>query len=174
MNYNLPLELNYVPVINSYAIDRDNSDNPPDSPPPDNFNSLNFDTNIGDDNPSTDILKDILTDKLSFLIDIIAELKAQIAERQELKKRISDKLDQGHCLLQTYLYELDTWPRGANRSIEQRKIALEREIANLGKEMRSEKVACFRDITLLKRDLRQFQREYRNELRRVKMLGIQE
>ncbi len=41
----------------------------------------------------------------------------------------------------------------------------------MGKEMRSEKVTCFRDIAILKRDLRQFQREYRNELRRVKMLG---
>jgi hypothetical protein len=173
MFYQLPLEPNYIPLLNPYDSDRPKSDPPPDLTDSDNH-AIPYSVPIdAAENPSTDILKDILTDKLSFLRDVIAELKAQIAEREELKKRISDKLDQGHCLLQTYLYELDTWPRGANRSIEQRKIALEREISNLSKEMRSEKVACFRDIALLKRDLRQFQREYRNELRRVKMLGIE-
>ena len=50
------------------------------------------------------LLKEILTDKISFLRDIIEDIDVQIKDRGALKDGILKKLDEGICYLRTQIY----------------------------------------------------------------------
>lgn len=119
-------------------------------------------------------IKDILTEKIHFLRDILEEIEVQITDRDALKEVILDKVDKGVCYLQTKIYELDNWGLGHNRDIDLRRSKLEKELETLKKQKRDEERENWRDIALLKKEHREFYRQYREALRRVKVIFPQE
>lgn len=123
-----------------------------------------------DNKKDRNFLKEILTDKISFLKELLDEIDVQIQDRQALKDTIIDKIDRGECYLRTKLYEIDTWDHGKNRNIDTRRLQIEKELEALKNQKRDEKRESWRDIARLKKEHRQFFHEYRNALKRVKVV----
>lgn len=115
-------------------------------------------------------IDDILLDKITFLRQILDEINTQMKDRDSLKHKIHNKIDYGICYIQTKLYETDPWGIGNNREIDTRRSKLENELEALKKQKRDEARECWRDISNLKKEHRQFFHEYRNSLRRVKVI----
>jgi len=115
-------------------------------------------------------LTDIITDKISFLRQILNEIDTQINNRETLKDSIVHKIDTGICYLRTKLYEIESWELGRNRNIDSRRSNIEQELEALENQKRDETRQSWRDIALLKKEHRQFFHEYRNALRRVKVI----
>ncbi len=143
MSYGVPVRREYLPSVEAEGTD----DEAPEQP--------------------TDILNVLVGERLRFFERVIADLKAQIEERKELGARLKRLVDQEWCEAKARLFELDIWPMGSIRSIDQRRQAIDGELAALETEKRTEDVACFRDIGLIKRDLREWERRYNDIARRA-------
>lgn len=115
-------------------------------------------------------LEEILSDKAEFLKQILGQIDQQITDREMIKESIARKIDKGICYLRTKLYELDTWQLGKNRNIDTRRAQLDKELEALEAQKRDEARECWRDVALLKKEHREFSKEYRNALRRVKVI----
>jgi len=101
-------------------------------------------------------LPDVLSpieDKLSFLRECIHELEQEIRHREQQKQDFLNELLQKTCDVQNDI--------SATGDHVQRRTTLELEIKNLEKEMRHQKLDCWRDTTALKRELRQLKKECR-------------
>lgn len=116
-------------------------------------------------------LEEILTDKIAFLKEILGDIDRQMEGRESLRKTIQEKIEHGVAFLDTKLLEVDTWAVGKNQTIDMRRSRIEREVEALKREKREEARECWRDVALLKKERRQFYHEYRNALRRMKVLS---
>ena len=65
---------------------------------------------------------------------------------------------------------LDQWEFGRNRAVEQSRSALERQLDALLQEKRNEQIQCWRDISVLTREHRQWFKQYCDEAQRTKMI----
>ncbi len=116
------------------------------------------------------VLNEILTEKISFLREILGDIDTQIKDREKLKTSLIAKFDEGICYLQSKLYELDAWEHGRSRSVDTRRLQLEKELEALKSQQSDEIRESWRDIALLRKEHRKFFHEYRNALRRVKIV----
>ncbi len=116
------------------------------------------------------VLNEILTEKISFLREILGDIDTQIKDRKKLKTSLITKFDEGICYLQSKLYELDSWEHGRSRSVDTRRLQLEKELESLKSQQSDEIRESWRDIALLRKEHRKFFHEYRNALRRVKIV----
>lgn len=115
-------------------------------------------------------LKDVLTEKIRFLREILTEIDNQMKDRETLKEKILIKINKGICYLRTQIYEIDSWGYGNNKSIDLRRSKIEKEVEALKKQKRDELRESWRDIALLRKEHREFFHQYRNALRRVKVI----
>ena len=118
----------------------------------------------------TGVLESILTEKANYLKEILGEIEGQISDREKLLERIGSKIDSEICYLRTKLYELDNWGVGNNKSVDTRRLLFEKEIEALKSQKRIESRESWRDISLLRKEHREFFKEYRNAVRRVKIV----
>ena len=95
----------------------------------------------------------LLEDKLQFLRESIHEFEEQIRQREQHRQTFLDEILQKTCDVQNII--------GATDDHLPRKTTFELEIHHLEKEMRQQKLECWRDVTGLQRELRQLTREYR-------------
>ena len=116
------------------------------------------------------LLKEILTDKIGFLTQILKEIDGQIKDRANLKDVILYKLDKGICYLRTKIYEIETWGLGKNRNIDTRRAQIEKELEDLKAQKRDENRESWRDTAILRKEHREFYHEYRSALKRVKVI----
>lgn len=118
---------------------------------------------------NNEILSRILTDRLYFIKDEISEITNQIDQRQKLKQSIDSEIDERVCEVQNviYLLEFDLCNR-VDRS--RRRTMLERQIADLYKEKRQEKLSHWTDTVMLQRELRKAEKEERNAVLDLWML----
>ena len=116
------------------------------------------------------VLESILSEKANYLKEILAEIESQIADREKLQEKIGSKIDSEICYLRTKLYELDSWGMGGNRDIDTRRLQLEKEIEKLKDQQRVESRESWRDISLLRKEHREFFREFRNAMKRVNLI----
>ena len=135
----------------------------------DNLESKIADVN-STENMQTDLLEEILTDKVKFFKQILGEIDSQVKDREQLKTIIIKKLDERMCMLTTKTYEVDSWGMGNNKDMDSRRTKLESEIETLAKQKTEEEQQSWKDIALLKQEHRQFSQQYRNALRRVKII----
>ena len=111
---------------------------------------------------SSEILEKVMADRVSFLKKSIDEINLQIVERQCLSDHLKCGIDKNLCRIQTDLYQID--PLG--KMTLDRCAELESEIIRLYQELRQEKVDKWKDILLLKNQLR----DTENELRKAQMV----
>jgi len=105
---------------------------------------------------STDLIHKVLFHRVGFLKQSIDEIHAQILQRQQLKDALNLGIDEQMCRTQTEIFQLDFWqPSGRG----ERRIVLEKQIADLEKEKRHHELTHWQDTGTLKQELRQSQKE---------------
>lgn len=109
-----------------------------------------------------EVLAKVIADRVTFLQNAIDEITTQIQERQKLKEFLNSDIDEKLCHNLTKIYELEFWniPTRARR-----RISLEQQVAELYKEKRQHEVLHWQDTVMLKRELRNAERELRMALR---------
>ena len=122
-------------------------------------------------NTSSDPLGAFLTGKKRFLAKSVEDLLGLLYEREQIKYDSLRKIDYDSAQIKARLFEIDSWRTGINPQIDKTRANIERELLAFEREKRFEEVACWRDTTRLKSELREVLREFDSEKRREAVLG---
>ena len=118
-----------------------------------------------------DPIHHFLADKKAFLSKSVEDILGMIYEREYLRDTNCYRIDRDSCYISQKLYEIYYIPIGLNPNIDKLRSNLEREMIAFEREKRMESVACWRDITRLKGDLREVMREFSQENRKSYLLS---
>lgn len=119
---------------------------------------------------ASDPLSHFFTAKKRFLSKSVEDILGLIYEREEIKYDNLQKTDYDSCQLKTRLFEIDSWRAGINPQLDKTRGQIDRELMTLEREKRFENVACWRDTTRLKGELREALREFNQEKRKEGLL----
>ena len=117
------------------------------------------------------VLREILSEKSVTLKDLLEEIGQQIKDRDALRSQTLAKIEENISALNTKVMEIETWHLGQNWNIDWRRMNLEKQVELLQQEGRGEARECWRDIAQLRKEHRQLFREYRNALKRMKIVS---
>lgn len=84
-----------------------------------------------------------------------------------LSRLVLGDIEKDYCYLKTKLFELYTWQTGSSRTVESRRLGIERLLGDLNQKSRDEQVECWRNIAELKREFRNWFKQYKDLLQRV-------
>jgi len=139
---------------------------------PDKFE---FSHDLGDRKRNTPEMSRLLTgtfsNKLKILREAIDEIDREIEKRIKLGKSFREKIDSELFSCRTQLKYIENYTLGYNSSVEFRRLGLERQIALLTKELRSEQLRAWEDVVSLVKEKRTFIMEYKNLMNTRKMLS---
>ena len=93
-----------------------------------------------------------------------------IYEREEIKSNNIRTIDYDSCRTKARLFEIGSWQTGADPQLDKTRGNIERELLGFEREKRFEEVACWRDMTRLKSELREVLREFDGEKRKEALL----
>jgi len=123
-----------------------------------------------EENTPPDSLENILNEKVQCLSSILAQINHDITSRGGLSQNVIYRIYQHYLYLKTKLYELSQWEFGSSRNVEQRRSNLEKQLDTLKQEKRQEQVQCWQDIVSLKKELRNWFKQYCDLMQRVKIV----
>jgi len=106
------------------------------------------------------VLGDTLSQRKKLLKERIEELIADIRKREKLEEETLEKAGTEDAGLQFLLDQVRTWSLGNYPSVDMRRTNLEREILALKKAGWDEQLRCWRDLVMLKKELREALEEY--------------
>jgi hypothetical protein len=106
------------------------------------------------------VLGATLTQRRKLLKERIEELIADIRKREKLEGQMLEKVDVENAGLEFLLGQVRTWSLGNYPSVDMRRTNLEREIIALKKAGWDERLRCWRDLVMLKKELREALEEY--------------
>ncbi len=98
-------------------------------------------------------------------------MEQSIHDRYLLREDLHAWIDEQWLATKNELLLLDAWPIPNTPTIEARRGGLERQLSSFEEERRREWVACWRDIELLKKDLRYWNKKYQEMRQRMRLLG---
>lgn len=113
------------------------------------------------DNNHPESADDFFFDKIEKIKQVIIETISEMKNRQRLNELFIQGIDTKMANFLHQLEELKHWSLGNNPSIETRRIHLEKEVLQLEKEKRINNLTCWRDLLLLKKELREALSEYK-------------
>ena len=115
----------------------------------------------------------LLTQDVRTLREWIDEVSQEIESRRELKRGLVSKLLKGVEKVQYLIDEIEHWEPGYKPSVDGRRTGLEKEYLALKREERMQELNTWRDVSILKRQLRELLKEYREALRRKDVAGYE-
>jgi len=118
-----------------------------------------------------DPLGKILSGKREFLNKSIEEIITLIKEREQLRDRNIYKIDIDICKINTVMLNLPGQRYSIDVDTDTINDTLQKQVMTLNKEKRAEEVACWRDITRLKSDLKDSLKELAQEKRKQSLLS---
>ncbi len=152
------------------SVDQQASDakqsHPPSLDQP-NYSNVPFKINNND----MDSADAFFFDKIERIRQVIVETIFEMKNRQRLNESFIQGIDSKIANMLHELKELKHWSLGNNPSIETRRIHLEKEVLQLEKEKRINNLNCWRDLLLLKKDLREALSEYKTLMRFKEILS---
>jgi hypothetical protein len=116
-------------------------------------------------------LGDFLTGKRKFLTKSVKDALGLIYERERLKDSNLHQIDYSSMQMKERLFEIEDWRAGTNSQIDKVRANIDRELLSFEREKRFEEVACWRDVTRLKSELREMLGDLDRETRRERLLG---
>lgn len=119
-----------------------------------------------------DFVSGLIADKTRFSREAVMGLARQIQERQSIKSHNLNRIDYDSCRCGSYLHELLVW--GDSQLTAKRRQTLDMVMFSLNKERRMEEVSCWRDVSLLKKDLVRATAEYASAARREALFETRE
>ena len=106
------------------------------------------------------VLGATLSQRKELLKERIEELVADIRRREKLEEQLLDKAELETTAHEFLLGQVRTWSLGSYPSVDMRRTNLEREILALKKAGWDERLRCWRDLVMLKKELREALEEY--------------
>ena len=115
----------------------------------------------GSEHPSpSPVLGATLSQRKKLLKERLEELIEDIHKRERLEGQMLEKADVEGAGLEFLLGQVRTWSLGNYPSVDMRRTNLEREILALKKAGWDEQLRCWRDMVMLKKELREALEEY--------------
>ena len=115
-------------------------------------------------------LDQFLDRKKRFAAHSVQDILGLIYERESLRYDMTDAINQERCYIKGKLLETGQWITGLNPQLDKSRGQLEKNILALDQEIRREEVACWRDTTRLKTELREALREFDQEKHKTGLL----
>ena len=106
------------------------------------------------------VLGTTLSQRKKLLKERIEELITDIHKREKLEEEMLEKAEIENTSLKFLLGQVRTWSLGNYPSVDMRRTNLEREILALKKAGWDERLRCWRDLVMLKKELREALEEY--------------
>lgn len=123
------------------------------------------------DNPSpSSTLDSFLLTKVDFLASLLSEIKREINERSDLSQDVINRIYHHYFYVNTKLLELSDLPVVSNRALELRRSTLESKLDELKGEKRGEQIQCWQDISKLRQEHRNWQRQHNDLVNRVGLI----
>jgi len=120
---------------------------------------------------TSDSLENIGKEKLDSLKEAIEEIGELILSRKKLSKRIFEEAEKEKRDIDNFLLEVDAKNSVSEVEDVREKIALRQKRVELSELQLNEKVSSWKDIALLKKELREKQRELNEKQGRLDMFG---
>ena len=114
----------------------------------------------GEHMSSSPVLGATLSQRKKLLKERIEELIEDIHKRERLEGQMLEKAEIESTGLEFLLGQVRTWSLGNYPSVDMRRTNLEREILALKKAGWDERLRCWRDLVMLKKELREALEEY--------------
>lgn len=121
--------------------------------------------------PGLNPLGDFFGQKKRFLAKSVEEILGLIYEREGLKYENQRKADYDACRLTGRLLEMGSWRTGLDPGLDKTRGQIERDLLAVEREKRFEDVACWRDVTRLKTELRDALGEFEREKGKADLLA---
>lgn len=115
-------------------------------------------------------LEDLLSEKVRTLSSILCQIGSEIKSRETLSLKAIEDVDQHYCYLKTKLFELYSWEVGRSRDVEMRRSKLEKQLDTLRQEKRQEPTQCWRDVAPLRREFREWFKQYSDLVQRIRLV----
>lgn len=114
---------------------------------------------------SENFLEDFIQEKLGLVKDIIIDIKLQVEERKNVQRKIIDSLDQLICVTRTKLLDLvNKHETRISQEFMRRRSELDKMINQLETQKLTEKLEFWRDVNMLKKDLREALEKHQSSL----------
>jgi hypothetical protein len=110
----------------------------------------------------------------SVLAEWIKEVREDIYARQNLAADLLSDLKNRSLLIERELDKVSHWCPGYNPSADRRRSDLERQFEHVRAEQREHKLLLWKDIGLLRKELRLLVREYRKAKRKQDLMNVGE
>ena len=120
---------------------------------------------------TSDSLENIGKEKLDSLKEAIEEIGELIFSRKKLSKRIFEEAEKEKRAIDNFILEVDAKNSVSEVDDVREKIALRQKRVELSELQLNEKVSSWKDIALLKKELREKQRELNEKQGRLDMFG---
>jgi hypothetical protein len=124
-----------------------------------------------DRGPDPDPIHEFMEGKKRFLSRGIEDVLGLIHERVKIKYDLMHQIDYDSCKMKTHLFPLYHFQVGLNPNVDRMRSNIDKELVGLEREKRMEEVACWRDISRLRGELREIMAEYSQEKRKDGLLG---
>ncbi len=115
-------------------------------------------------------LEKLLEEKVSSFVEILNKIEQDISQRQDLSQSLINQIYEHYCSVKSQLLGLSFWGTGANPSIEARRSTLGKQLDVLKQEVRKEETQCWQDISNLKKELRNWFKQYKDLVQRVRLV----
>lgn len=116
-------------------------------------------------------LENIGKEKLDSLKESIEEIEELILSRKKLSKRIFEEVEKEKRALDNFILEVDAKNSVSEVDDVREKISLRQKRVELSELQLNEKVSSWKDIALLKKELREKQRELNEKQGRLDLFG---
>jgi len=116
----------------------------------------------------SNLVNTLLEDRLNVLSLLLQDLRSEMVLRITLKDSLIERIDERMCYLTTRFYELD--PLQGSRNTEKLRNSVIQQLEGLEREKRDRATEGWRDIAVLKKEFRVSYKEFRDVLRRAKIV----
>jgi len=120
---------------------------------------------------TSDSLENIGKEKLDSLKEAIEEIEELIVSRKKLSKRIFEEAEKEKRAIDNFILEVEAKNSVSEVDDVREKISLRQKRVELSELQLNEKVSSWKDIALLKKELREKQRELNEKQGRLDMFG---
>jgi len=110
------------------------------------------------------------SDKAKVLREEMEKINADVEERRRLHKETKEAICADSKEIRRLLQEISLYAPGTKHSIDLRRIELEREMLDLKKELRISGLSLWKDVVMLRRELREIIFEYQALKRMAELL----
>lgn len=115
-------------------------------------------------------VSDFFMDKINSMREKINHLNNEISTRFHMRGKFQKEIDYQIRECAFSLEQFKFWGLGYNRGVDMKRNLLERQLANLRKEKRGVELRTWEDIINLRKELRKVLDEYKDALRRYRMI----